>query len=174
MMLLPQLLWSSTLILVAAAQHGTSTPANSTVATSTASPEVTLTPKVGHVPLFLYEEEQWSQELLDDLPSSQRRLFAFDSANYTLDPQKKDPASYGNNHAGNSSLARCRVYPGDSAWPKPDEWAHLNRTLGGALYSRACRQPASATRTALAELMELPALTWPLIGRTLTPTWMTQ
>jgi hypothetical protein len=126
MMLLSQLLYSSTLILAAAAQHGTSTPVSSTAAASTASPGATLTPEAGQVPLFPYEEDQWSQELINGLSPSQRQLFAFDT-------QKGNLPSYGSNNTGNSSLARCKVNPGDSAWPKPDEWAQLNRTLGGAL-----------------------------------------
>lgn len=132
-MLLPQTLLSSSLILAAVAQHGTSTPASSTAATSTASPGVTLTPEAGRIPLFPYEEEQWSEEMLEELPLSQSRLFAFDSANYTLDSAKGDHLNNGSNHLGNSSQGRCKVYPGDLAWPKSDEWAQLNSTLGGAL-----------------------------------------
>lgn len=132
-MLLSRLFFSSTLVLVAAAQHGTSAPESSTAATSTASPDTTLSPESGHIPLFSYEMEQWSQDSLEKLPPSQRRLFAFDSANYTLESQGRDPPSYGIGHAGNSSLGRCKVYPGDSTWPSSSEWAQLNRTLGGAL-----------------------------------------
>lgn len=83
--------------------------------------------------MFSFEKEQWSQDSLDKLPPSQGRFFAFDSASYTLNSQGRDPPSYGIGHAGNSSLVRCKVYPGDSKWPSSGEWAQLNRTLGGAL-----------------------------------------
>jgi hypothetical protein len=92
-----------------------------------------LIPEAGLIPLFPYEEEQWSQKSIDKLCPSQRRLFAFDTAIYTHDFQKAGLSTYGTDHAGNSSQGRCKVYPGDSNWPKLSEWEQLNRTLGGAL-----------------------------------------
>lgn len=56
------LLLSSALLIQA--QHGTSSPASSTTATSTTSPKATLTPSSGGVPLFPFEEQQWSQASL--------------------------------------------------------------------------------------------------------------
>jgi hypothetical protein len=132
-MLLPQVILSSSLILAATAQHGTSAPASSVAATSTASPSVTLTPEAGRVPLFPYEQEQWSQELIDGLRLAQRRLFTFDAARYAHDFRKAGLPNYGFDHAGNSSKERCKVYPGGLTWPKPGEWELLNKTLGGAL-----------------------------------------
>jgi hypothetical protein len=138
-MLLLRLVPASIVVLTATAQHGTSEPASSTAAASTASSSVTLTPKAGHVPLFGYEEEQWSQASLDALRPPQRRLFAFDKARSTDDVQERrgdgpskpslplPPASTVHGQA------RCKVYPGDPAWPKPGEWEQLNKTLGGVL-----------------------------------------
>ncbi|KAI1087979.1 FAD-binding domain-containing protein [Rostrohypoxylon terebratum] len=33
----------------------------------------------------------------------------------------------------NNQTTECKVFPGDEAWPAPEEWARLNETLGGAL-----------------------------------------
>ncbi|KAI1210253.1 FAD-binding domain-containing protein [Annulohypoxylon truncatum] len=33
----------------------------------------------------------------------------------------------------NGNVSNCKVFPGDKAWPSTEEWARLNRTLGGAL-----------------------------------------
>ncbi|KAI0892379.1 FAD-binding domain-containing protein [Annulohypoxylon nitens] len=35
--------------------------------------------------------------------------------------------------ASRYQVADCKVFPGDEAWPSLEEWALLNRTLGGAL-----------------------------------------
>jgi hypothetical protein len=101
---------------------------------------VTLTPKAGLVPLFDYEEEQWFQAALDALRPPQRRLFAFDKAMSTEDVHERHgdsgpsepsaPLPYASTAHGQ---ARCKVYPGDPAWPKPNEWEQLNKTLGGVL-----------------------------------------
>ncbi|KAI6822147.1 FAD/FMN-containing isoamyl alcohol oxidase MreA [Hortaea werneckii] len=124
------LLLSSALLIQA--QHGTSSPASSTTATSTTSPKATLTPSSGGVPLFPFEEQQWSQASLDKLRGPQRRLFAFDKTRVTHDTQKKNPPASGPGpHAGVE--ARCKVYPGDPAWPSLGEWKLFNRTLDGAL-----------------------------------------
>jgi hypothetical protein len=123
------------LALAASAQHGTSTPASSTVATSTAAPSATLIPEAGHVPLFSFEEEQWTQAALHKLRKPEQRLFAFDKARSTDDPPKHKPG-YGANESSPAPYgdeARCKVYPGDKAWPKLGEWKQLNKTLGGAL-----------------------------------------
>jgi hypothetical protein len=134
-MQLSRIVLSSSLVLSAAAQHGTSAPASSTVATSTASPSATLVPEAGHVPLFSFEENQWTQAALNKLRKPEQRLFAFDKTRSTDEPPKHKPG-----HGGKSApprphedVARCKVYPGDKAWPKPGEWAQLNKTLGGAL-----------------------------------------
>lgn len=79
MMLLTQLHYSSTLVLAAAAPYGASMPVNSTAATSTASLEVTSTPEAGRVSLFPDVEDQWSQELVDELRPSERQLLAFET-----------------------------------------------------------------------------------------------
>ncbi|RMY10722.1 hypothetical protein D0868_03540 [Hortaea werneckii] len=114
------------------AQHGTSSPATSTTATSTTSPEATLTPSSGSVPLFPFEEQQWSQASLDKLRGPQRRLFAFDKTSVTHDTQKRNPPASGlGSHAGVE--ARCKVYPGDPAWPSLGEWELLNKTLDSVL-----------------------------------------
>lgn len=133
----------SFLVLAVAAQHGTSVPASSIVAASTVSPSATLIPNAGHVPLFQYEEEQWSQATLDKLRAPQRRLFAFDKIKATDDGQNRTLPTHGTGHGTGLSppnrphedeaKARCKVYPGDPTWPKPGEWEQLNRTLGGAL-----------------------------------------
>ena len=124
-MLSYQLLLSSFLLLGAAAQRGTTT-ASSTVASSTASPSATLVPESGHVPLFPYEEYQWTQALLKKLRKPHQRLFAFDRRRSTDDKNTSTPAPH-------PDEARCKVYPGDKAWPKPSEWELLNKTLEGAL-----------------------------------------
>ena len=133
MMLLSHLVSSLSLFSAATAQHGTLAPVSSTDASSTASTGATLTPEAGRIPLFTYEEDQWSQELLDKLRPSQRRLLAFDTTRYAQVSQDKIFPGYDSNHSGNSSLSRCRVYPGDSAWPNTGVWNQLNATLGGAL-----------------------------------------
>jgi hypothetical protein len=123
------------LALAASAQHGTSTPASSTIATSTASPSATLIPEAGRVPLFSFEEEQWTQAALHKLRKPEQRLFAFDKARSTDNPPKHQ-AGHGANEFTPASYeheARCKVYPGDKAWPKLGEWKQLNKTLGGAL-----------------------------------------
>ncbi|KAI7402239.1 FAD binding domain protein [Hortaea werneckii] len=124
------LLFSS--LLVTQAQHGTSSPASSTTATSTALPDVTLTPSSGSVPLFPFEKQQWSQASLDKLRGPQRRLFAFDKTKVTHDAQKKNPPASAPGTYPDVE-ARCKVYPGDSAWPSFGEWELFNKTLGGAL-----------------------------------------
>ncbi|KAI7083915.1 FAD binding domain protein [Hortaea werneckii] len=119
-------------LLVTQAQHGTSSPASSTTATSTALPDVTLTPSSGSVPLFPFEKQQWSQASLDKLRGPQRRLFAFDKTKVTHDAQKKNPPASAPGTYPDVE-ARCKVYPGDSAWPSFGEWELFNKTLGGAL-----------------------------------------
>lgn len=32
-----------------------------------------------------------------------------------------------------ANQTRCRCFPGDDCWPRPEEWNELNRTLGGGL-----------------------------------------
>ncbi|KAI7370077.1 FAD/FMN-containing isoamyl alcohol oxidase MreA [Hortaea werneckii] len=124
------LLLSSALVIQA--QHGTSSPASSTTATSTTSPKATLTPSSGSVPLFPFEEQQWSQASLDKLRGPQRRLFAFDKTSVTHDTQRRNPPASGpGSHA--DVEARCKVYPGDPAWPSLGEWDLLNKTLDGVL-----------------------------------------
>ncbi|RMY84220.1 hypothetical protein D0861_07068 [Hortaea werneckii] len=109
-------------LLVTQAQH----------ATSTALPDVTLTPSSGSVPLFPFEKQQWSQASLDKLRGPQRRLFAFDKTKVTHDAQKKNPPASAPGTYPDVE-ARCKVYPGDSAWPSFGEWELFNKTLGGAL-----------------------------------------
>jgi hypothetical protein len=123
---------SSSLVLAVAAQHDTSVPASTTVASSTALPSVTLVPEAGHVPLFPFEEEQWTQAALKKLGKSQQRLFKFDKARSTDDVPENSPG-HGSTPGTHGDEARCKVYPGDKAWPKPAEWKQLNKTLGGAL-----------------------------------------
>jgi hypothetical protein len=134
-MQLSRIVLSLSLVLAAAAQHGTSAPASSTVATSTPSPSATLVPEAGHVPLFSFEEDQWTQAALNKLRKPEQRLFAFDKRRSTDEPPKHKP---GHGEKPSPPLpredeARCKVYPGDKAWPKSGEWAQLNKTLGGAL-----------------------------------------
>ncbi|KAI7553012.1 hypothetical protein KC331_g1517, partial [Hortaea werneckii] len=124
------LLLSSALVIQA--QHGTSSPASSTTATSSTSPKATLTPSSASVPLFPFEEQQWSQASLNKLRGPQRRLFAFDKTSATQDTQKRNPPASGPGSHGDAE-ARCKVYPGDPAWPSLGEWELLNRTLDGAL-----------------------------------------
>ena len=134
-MRLSRVVLSSSLVLAAAAQHDTSVPASSTVAESTASPSATLIPEAGHVPLFPYEEEQWTRAALHKLRKSEQRLFAFDKRKSTDEPPKHKPGHRGEPSppGTHEDEARCKVYPGDKAWPKTHEWAQLNKTLGGAL-----------------------------------------
>ncbi|KAK0641799.1 FAD binding domain-containing protein, partial [Cercophora newfieldiana] len=51
---------------------------------------------------------------------------------------------FGNTSGPNSTYTgpKCRVAPGDAGWPTVDEWAKLNRTLGGVLLAPAI--PGSA------------------------------
>jgi hypothetical protein len=46
---------------------------------------------------------------------------------------------FGNTSGPNSTYTgpKCRVGPGDAGWPTVDEWAKLNKTLGGALLKPA-------------------------------------
>lgn len=53
---------------------------------------------------------------LRDVPSSVKSFFL--------------PGSEANHTANNS---RCKVYPGDAAWPSDDAWAQLNTLAGGRL-----------------------------------------
>lgn len=138
MKLLSRTVLLSSFVLTPAAQYGTSTLASSAAAASTALPSATLIPQAGHVPLFSYEKEQWSQTLLEELPSPQKRLFTFDNARSTdgepgrgSPPHGLAPPSRSFGYDGNQT--RCKVYPSDTAWPKPIEWQQLNQTLGGAL-----------------------------------------
>jgi hypothetical protein len=134
-MQLSRLVLSSSLVLAAAAQHGTSAPASSTVASSTASPSATLIPEAGHIPLFPFEEKQWTKAALHKLRKPEQRLFAFDKAKSTDEPPKHKTSHEGKPSppGPHGDEARCKVYPGDKAWPKPSEWEQLNKTLGGAL-----------------------------------------
>jgi hypothetical protein len=90
--------------------------------------------------LFPYEKEQWSQKSLGKLRKPQQRLSPFDKARSTDDAYQKGFPEQRAGHGRNSSASdpyesegRCKVYPGDTAWPKPGEWEQLNKTLGGAL-----------------------------------------
>lgn len=46
-------------------------------------------------------------------------------------PPPSSPPPPGPYHG--ETQAKCKVHPGDAAWPKPGEWEQLNQTLGGAL-----------------------------------------
>ncbi|KAJ5613663.1 hypothetical protein N7528_007317 [Penicillium herquei] len=70
------------------------------------------------VPLFKSETFQLTEKSLRSLNHSKKELFGFQS----------DSASA--NADGN---AKCRLLPGDKAWPSESTWSELDRVLGGAL-----------------------------------------
>lgn len=110
------------------AQHGTSTPANSASASTTASISSTLVPTAGVVPLFKYEEDQLTTAKLQNLSKTDAALFSFDS----LDVTSRN-SSYSENHTLAGSGGECKVFPGDVTWPAPSTWDLLRSLTGGAL-----------------------------------------
>ncbi|KAJ5726288.1 FAD linked oxidase N-terminal [Penicillium malachiteum] len=70
------------------------------------------------VPLFKSETFQLTEKSLRSLKSSQKELFGFQS----------DSTS-----ANADASGKCRLLPGDKAWPSESTWSELDSALGGAL-----------------------------------------
>ncbi|KAJ6031367.1 FAD linked oxidase N-terminal [Penicillium herquei] len=70
------------------------------------------------VPLFKSETFQLTEKSLRSLKSSQKELFGFQGDNTS---------------ANADARAKCRLLPGDKAWPSESTWSELDSALGGAL-----------------------------------------
>ncbi|KAK5994153.1 VAO-type flavoprotein oxidase [Cladobotryum mycophilum] len=76
-----------------------------------------LGPFVAGVPLFKYETEHLTEDILRRIPVEFAHLFAFNTTSPIL------------------RQGECKPLPGDANWPSQSEWRVLNATLGGALIS---------------------------------------